>query len=260
MGLHVLFKRSDGYHELDTVMIELPIFDALEITPSAVDSFTSSGLTIPGEGNLCVDALQLFRQSIPVPPVQMHLVKKIPMGGGMGGGSSDASFVLKNLAMQFAPDLSSTQLEEISAQLGSDCPFFIRGGWQVCGGRGELLTPIEPILENCWVVVINCGIHISTPSAFQELVPDASRKSVFEILQMPVSDWKAHLVNDFETTVFQKYPVLKELKEALYTQGAFYAAMSGSGSTLFGLFQEEPKALHFETTLEFSKVVQLVKT
>lgn len=256
LGLHVLFKRPDGYHELDTVMIELPIRDALEITPAGSDSFVSSGLLIPGSGNLCLDALQLLRKSISIPPVQVHLVKNIPMGAGLGGGSSDAAFTIKNLVDQFAPSVSIAQQIDWAAELGSDCAFFIQGGWQACEGRGERLTPLTARLTNCWVAVINCGIHVSTQLAFQELSPNANRKKVVDLLDLPVSEWKDNVVNDFEETVFKTHPILKEIKESLYQQGAFYAAMSGSGSTIYGMFTEEPTDLKFPVTPTFFKVVQ----
>lgn len=251
LGLHILSKRSDGYHAIETAMLEVPFQDVLELTTAETDTFVTGGLPIPGEGNLCLDALYLLREHVFVPPVSIQLLKHIPMGGGLGGGSSDAAFLLKALGERFAPDFTADQLEILAGQLGSDCPFFIRGGFQLCTGRGEILQPISCPVPACWLVLINVGIHVSTQAAYAGVKPQSDRTPLPEILALPVNEWRSHLVNDFEASVFAAHPVLARVKDELYQNGAFYAAMSGSGSTLFGLFAQRPLTLSLSAETVF---------
>jgi 4-diphosphocytidyl-2-C-methyl-D-erythritol kinase len=246
LGLHILRRREDGYHEIETGMLEIPFRDVLELVPAEDFSFTSSGLQIPGEGNSCIAAFELLKKEHRLPNVSMHLHKIVPMGGGLGGGSSDSSFVLKALNEMFKLELSVEQLEVYAAQLGSDNPFFIRGGFQLAKGRGEVLTPVHVQLPEWQICIVNLGIHVPTKDAFSNVVPRMDRPSLENILHLPVEEWKEQLVNDFEESVFVLHPQLKAVKADLYAAGAVYAAMSGSGSTLFGLFKKRPEQVSWQ--------------
>lgn len=251
----MLFKRPDGFHEVETGMLELPFYDILEINKATELSFESSGLPIPGEGNLVLDAFKVFQEYKSIPAVSIHLHKQLPMGGGLGGGSSDAAFALKQLRDLFAPEITNVTLVEMAAKIGSDCAFFVQGGLQIGKGRGEVLTPLENKLKGYWVVLINLGYHVSTKEAYAGISPKSERKSLAEILELPITVWNNELVNDFEEPVFKLFPQLAEVKQNLYNQGAIYAAMSGSGSTMFGIFPEQKGDLYPAAQLE--KWVQL---
>ena len=242
LGLHILFKRNDGYHELETVMTPLPFTDILEILPCKKFEFIQTGLTIPGDSqsNLCVKAYLLMKEKYNIPPVYIHLRKIIPMGGGLGGGSSDAAFVLQGINDLFQLNLTPQKLEELAAQLGSDCPFFIQNVPQVAKGRGEILTPIELKLKGYYIKILNLGIHVGTKEAYDGCTFSNNSKTLSDIISQPISTWKNELKNDFETSVFKIHPKLEAAKQALYNEGAIYAAMTGSGSTLFGIFEVEP--------------------
>lgn len=240
LGLHILRKRSDGYHEIETGMLEIPFRDILEIVPSDAFSLTSSGIEIPGNGNSCVDAYDLLKRDFALPPVHIHLHKQVPMGGGLGGGSSDSTATLKGLNELFQLGLSVEQLKNYAAQLGSDNAFFVEGGLQLAKGRGEELESLSISLPGWKICVVNLGIHVPTSTAYAQVTPNEDRPSLSTILNQPVSTWKDALVNDFEPSVFARHPELQTLKTDLYRAGAIYAAMSGSGSTLFGLFEEKP--------------------
>ena len=243
LGLHILRKRNDGYHEIETGMLEIPFRDILEIVLSDAFRFTSSGLEIPGNGNSCVDAYDLLKRDFDLPPVRIHLHKLVPMGGGLGGGSSDSTATLKSLNELFQLGLSVEQLKNYAAQLGSDNAFFVDGGLQLAKGRGEALESLNISLPEWQICVVNLGIHVPTSTAYARVTPNEHRTSISEILHQPVSTWKDALVNDFEPSVFAQHPELQTLKADLYNAGAIYAAMSGSGSTLFGLFEEKPQQI-----------------
>lgn len=245
LGLHILRKREDGYHEIATGMLEIPFRDVLEVQRAAAFSFTTSGLTIPGTGNICVDAFRLLQLEYDLPEIHLHLHKLIPMGGGLGGGSSDGAQTLIAVNRLFDLQLTDAQLECYAAQLGSDCPFFIKGGLQLAEGRGEVLRPLDLDLPNWHICVVNPGIHVPTKDAYAQVMPNSDRPDLEAILRGPVSDWKTQLVNDFEASVFAQYPILADLKQDLYAAGAVYAAMSGSGSTLFGLFEQQPETIRW---------------
>lgn len=243
LGLRVTGKRKDGYHDIETCMFPIPLHDALEIILANKTSFTSSGISIPGndKDNLILKAYQLLKKDFnDLQPIAVHLHKAIPVGAGLGGGSADAAFALKLMNNLFDLILEDWFLEDYAAQLGSDCPFFIENSPKIATGRGEILTPINIDLSGKWLVLVHPHIHISTKEAYDGLIPKKPAGDLKEILTDP-SLWKDRLKNDFEESIFQKYPVIGSLKELLYRQGAFYAAMSGSGSTVFGLFEEEPE-------------------
>jgi 4-diphosphocytidyl-2-C-methyl-D-erythritol kinase len=243
LGLKVLHKRTDGYHELDTCMIPVPLHDVLEILPAKEFSFHQTGLTFEGADtdNLCIQAFNLLASVYELPPVYMHLRKIIPMGAGLGGGSSDAAWVLKGLNMLFELNLSIKQLEDYAAQLGSDCPFFIADLPQMASGRGERLIPSRVDFSGYFLKLVNPGLHVGTAEAYAgvEFSPDTPALS--EILQRPIEEWCTVVSNDFEQSIFQRFPQISDIKEQLYAEGAVFALMSGSGSTVYGIFKEKPK-------------------
>jgi 4-diphosphocytidyl-2-C-methyl-D-erythritol kinase len=243
LGLNVLFKREDGYHELDTCMIPIPFTDVLEILPSESFEFKQTGLTIDGdpEKNLCVKAYRLMQEKFGCPPAYIHLRKIIPMGAGLGGGSADASYVLKGLRDLFGLPCSDPMLEELAAELGSDCPFFIANRAQIAKGRGEVLSSCALDLKGFYIKLINPGIHVGTAEAYEGIEFSPENREVREVVEGPISSWKDLLKNDFEKTVFKKHSVLQDIKDQLYAEGAVYAAMSGSGSTMYGIFDNRPE-------------------
>ncbi len=239
LGLSILAKRADGYHELETVFYPIALTDALEILPAETLTLTQSGIAVPGDPsqNLCLKAFHLLKKDFPeLPSVQMHLHKHIPMGAGLGGGSSDGTAALTLLNKQFSLGLNDAKLIAYASQLGSDCPFFVYNKAAHATGRGEILTPIDLDLSDYQFVLVHPGKHISTAWAFQQLTPHTKAESIQSIITKPIDEWKNHLVNDFETPVFKAEPTLLQIKEQLYQLGAIYASMSGSGSSLFGIF------------------------
>jgi 4-diphosphocytidyl-2-C-methyl-D-erythritol kinase len=245
LGLHILRKREDGFHDLETVFYPIPLTDALEVIHEKDNqrqtNFSSSGIPINGkeEDNICIKAYQLLKKDFDLPPVKIHLHKNIPVGAGLGGGSSDGAFMLLLLNKKFALNIPEEKLIDYALQLGSDCPFFIKN--KVCHAtqRGEKLTPLELDLSQYKIVLINPGIHINTGWAFSQIRPSENRTSILEIIQQPVENWKGQLSNDFEEAVFEHHPAIKEIKQELYSKGAVYASMTGSGSTVLGLLPKE---------------------
>jgi 4-diphosphocytidyl-2-C-methyl-D-erythritol kinase len=241
LGLKILRRRGDGYHELETVFYPTPVKDVLEIVRSEQLDFTSSGLPIPGDPqtNLCLKAYSLLKKDFDqLPPVHIYLYKFIPIGAGLGGGSSDGATMLRLLDTTFHLQLSNEKLLEYAAQLGSDCPFFILNRPCLAGGRGEKLSPIGLDLSGYSFAIVHPGLHISTAWAFSQCTPDAGGKSIAAIIQQPVDSWAGELVNDFEGPILEQYPELKVLKDQLYSQGALYASLTGSGSGFFGIFEK----------------------
>jgi 4-diphosphocytidyl-2-C-methyl-D-erythritol kinase len=259
LGLNVLRKRRDGYHDLDTCMVPIPLCDILEILPAETLQYIQTGLAIPGSenDNLCVKAYKLLKERYNLPPVYLHLRKEIPMGAGLGGGSADAAYVLTGLNTLFELKISSDKLEEFAAQLGSDCPFFVKNEAQIAHGRGEILSPCALDLKGMYLKIINPGIHVGTKEAYAGVVPNAEGETVAAILQHPMESWKGQLKNDFEVSVFAAHPILQQIKEKLYEEGAVYAAMSGSGSTMFGIFNAEPRLTHQANSAWMERVLKL---
>ena len=262
LGLHIPGKREDGFHNLETVFYPVALKDALELIPATNNTtaieFTGTGLTIDGSStdNLCIKAYHLLKKNFPqLPPIKIHLHKTIPMGSGLGGGSADASFMLKLLNERFHLNLSTAQLISYSLQLGSDCPFFIINKPCFATGRGEVLEEIKVDLTNYKIVLINPGIHVNTGWAFSKITPALPQKSIKEIVLQRVDTWKAELKNDFEEPVFAAHPQVKAIKESLYEQGAMYAAMSGSGSTVFGIFQQDAAPVLPKESNYFIKII-----
>lgn len=242
LGLNVLSKRSDGYHMIETCMLQAPLCDVLEIQRSDTFHFKLTGIEIKGnhEDNLCVRAFRLLENEHNLTPVYIHLRKIIPMGAGLGGGSSDATYVLLGLNELFELNLSDEKLESYAAQLGSDCAFFVKGGSQLGSGRGEVLLPISIDLSGKFLKLINPEIHIGTSEAYSN-VNFVESYSIADALKKPIAKWKDQLQNSFEGFAFKTHPVLSDIKNAMYKEGAVFASMSGSGSTLFGIYDEEPE-------------------
>ncbi|GAB2606323.1 4-(cytidine 5'-diphospho)-2-C-methyl-D-erythritol kinase [Belliella aquatica] len=243
LGLHITAKRKDGYHDIETCMVPIPLYDALEMILDKKTTFTNTGLEIPGseKDNLILKALKLLRKDFnELPHLNIHLHKNIPMGAGLGGGSADAAFALSMMNNLFDLLLEDWFLEDYAAQLGSDCPFFIENTPKIATGRGEILEPVEVDLSGKHLLLINPNIHIGTKEAYAGVAPKASSIILKEVLA-DRSRWKDELVNDFEASIFPRYPEIASIKSHLYEMGAFYAAMSGSGSTVFGLFHEKPE-------------------
>ncbi|MCE3296038.1 MAG: 4-(cytidine 5-diphospho)-2-C-methyl-D-erythritol kinase [Crocinitomicaceae bacterium] len=259
LGLRVSGKRTDGYHELESLMLQLPWCDILEIVPQEKFAFTCSGIEIPGDpdSNLCTRAYRLLQQQYKLPPVSIHLHKNIPMGAGLGGGSADGTYTLLILNRLFDLGLSADKLRSYALELGSDCPLFVENMPQLATGRGEILEPFPIKTDGLYIHLLNPGIHVSTKDAFDALELGQQPFSIREILQKPIPQWKDQLKNDFETTVFVKHPEIKDLKAKIYENGALYAAMSGSGSTLFGIYDQKPVPLFPESAKIMEKIVLL---
>ncbi|GAB6124173.1 4-(cytidine 5'-diphospho)-2-C-methyl-D-erythritol kinase [Dysgonomonas termitidis] len=244
LGLNIVSRRTDGYHNLETIFYPIGIKDALEVMireEQPCDTFVEAGIKIDSlpDNNLVMRALQLMRVKYIFPPVEVHLLKNIPFGAGLGGGSADASFVLKLLNQIFDLGASDEELATIAVQLGADCPFFIYNRPVFARGIGEVFEEIDLSLKGYYFVLVKPDIHVPTKDAFAGIKPQQPQMSLKEIVKLPVSDWGGLMANDFEKSVFVKYPVIGGLKEDLYKKGALYASMTGSGSSVFGIFKEE---------------------
>lgn len=242
LGLSITEKRPDGYHNLETVFYPVSLEDALEIRtlPDANQKFTlhQHGIEISGspEDNLVVKAYLLLDKEFHLPPIEIHLLKHIPSGAGLGGGSADAAFMLKLLNDYYHLGLSESQLEIYAATLGADCAFFIRNQPTFAEGIGNIFSPVELSLSGYQIMIVKPNVFVSTREAFSNIHPHRPEYSVKEVIKRPVGEWKETLINDFEASVFPQHPVIGEIKDELYGQGAVYASMSGSGSSVFGLF------------------------
>ena len=242
LGLSITEKRPDGYHNLETVFYPVALEDALEIRalPEADKKITlhQYGMDIAGnpEDNLVAKAYSLLDKEFHLPPVEIHLYKHIPSGAGLGGGSSDAAFMLKLLNGHFHLNLSEEQLEIYAATLGADCAFFIKNKPVYAEGIGNIFSPIELSLKGYQIMIVKPDVFVSTREAFANIHPHHPEYPVKEVIRRPVAEWKDTLINDFEASVFPQHPVIGEIKQELYNQGAIYASMSGSGSSVFGLF------------------------
>ncbi len=246
IGLNILGKRQDGYHDLQTIFYPVAVKDALEVieanNPTNDVIFSSTGIPVPGkdENNLCIKAYHLLKKDFPqISPVQVHLHKAVPMGAGLGGGSADAAFMLQLLNNKFELNLSTDQLISYALQLGSDCPFFIINKPCYATGRGEGLEEISLDLSPYKILLVHPGIHVSTADAFSVISIRQNSPDLKQLIQQPPGEWKGLIMNDFEKTVFDKFPEIGGIKDKLYQLGALYASMSGSGSCVYGIFQKD---------------------
>lgn len=244
IGLFVTEKRKDGFHNLETVFYPLGLSDILEIKKAEGEQegmcyFENTGILVdcPAEKNLVLRAYHLLAKDFHLPAVKVHLRKIVPFGAGLGGGSSDAAFMLKAMNERCGLGLSEQQLMEYASQLGSDCAFFILNRPAFASGKGERLEEISLSLENYRIVLVKPDSGVSTAEAYGGIVPKLPEFDLRKLGTLPIEEWKQVVKNDFETTVFARYPEIGKLKDNLYEQGAVYAAMTGSGSAVFGLFR-----------------------
>lgn len=245
LGLHILSKRKDNFHNLETLMVPIGLCDVLEFLPSGGNEtqFKISGIPVSGEmkENLVFKAYLQLKDRYKLPHLQIHLHKIIPAGAGLGGGSSDAAFMLKGLNKEFELNLSVEELKKIAGSLGSDCSFFIENNTALASGKGEKLLPTINYIKNLKILVFYPGFHVSTADAYSGITPDHTRADLLSLFENERQGWKKSLGNDFEKTIFKKHPVLKDLKDRIYQYGALYASMSGSGSSVYGLFEKDFK-------------------
>jgi 4-diphosphocytidyl-2-C-methyl-D-erythritol kinase len=239
LGLNVLSRRTDGYHNIETVFYPIPLRDALEVVGAEAFSFSQTGIPLdaPAEDNLVVKAMRLLSR-YELPPLEVHLHKAIPSGAGLGGGSSDAAYMLKLLNDFGKLGLGDDELETMASRLGADCPFFIRNTPVFASGTGNVFEPVNLSLKGFHLCLVTPGITVSTSEAYAALTPQIQPVSLREIIRLPIKEWNGLMVNDFEQSIFGRYPELAAIKQSLYTAGAVYASMSGSGSSVFGLFEK----------------------
>lgn len=240
LGLSITERRPDGYHNLLSCFFPIKWQDALDMVPSNKLAFVATGIAIPGNpmDNLVVKAWQLLHADHGIDPVEIHLHKIIPIGAGLGGGSADGAFAVKCLNDLFGLGLSGPQMEAYAGKLGSDCPFFIRNKPMLVSGTGNVFNEISLRLSGKYMVVVYPGFHIGTQEAYAGISPKMPTQTPAEVLSMPLEKWKGNLHNDFEGSLFPKHPELPALKNQFYESGALYASMSGSGSAVYGIFEE----------------------
>lgn len=251
LGLNITERRPDGYHNLETIFYPLMITDALEVIPGNALTFQSSGIEIPGNSsnNLCLKAYHLLKQDFPdLPPVSIHLHKHIPIGAGLGGGSADAAFFIKLINNIFELELDADTMMNYARQLGADCAFFINNKPVYAFNKGDEFEPVEIDLSAYKIMLVMPPVHVSTAEAYGGIIPQASTSSLKELVKLPVNQWKQHIKNDFEPHIFKAYPVIDNVKNELYSAGALYASMSGSGASVFGIFESIPDLSYLETT------------
>jgi 4-diphosphocytidyl-2-C-methyl-D-erythritol kinase len=241
IGLNVTEKRPDGYHDIETVFYPIKLYDVIEITDAAHTHCVIKGIKVPGnpEHNLCMKAFALLAQDFDLPPQQITLLKNIPIGAGLGGGSSDAAFLLKLVNEKFKLNLSAVALKNYAGKLGADCAFFIDNKPMFATGIGDVLEPVDLDLSPYFMVLVQPAIHISTVTAYAGINPHKPSASVKNLIHLPKSSWKQEITNDFEGSVTVTYPEIQVIKEKLYHAGAIFALMTGSGSTVYAVFKGE---------------------
>ena len=248
LGLRIVNRRSDGFHNIETLMYPIGLCDALEIVPADEFGFSLTGLAIEGDqdNNLCVKAYELMQKRYDLDPVHIHLHKVIPTGAGLGGGSANAVHTLKLLRRVFKLKFCGSEFNEMAKMLGSDCNFFVNNEPALCTGRGEIVNPVDFSLKGWHLLLVKPPFDIATSEAYTQTTP--SEKALWTARDLPDEPdrWKDWMINDFESGLMEKYPVLAEIREKLYSLGATHVSLSGSGSAMFGLFKEKP-----ETTDEF---------
>ncbi len=250
LGLHITEKRPDGYHNIESVFIPVPINDAMEITQNENEktTFSSTGIKIPSDGkpNLVERAFSILQSKYQIPTVDIELIKNIPIGSGLGGGSADAAACILSLNQLFDLQISEKELLSLAGQLGADCAFFIKNKIMYIEGIGDKFTDITLDLSNYHIVVVYPNIHVSSADAYKHIAPKKPSSNIREILAKPIETWKNELKNDFEISVFKQHPKIEKVKQDLYDSGAIYASMSGSGSTVYGIFKNAPET-NFES-------------
>ena len=259
IGLHITEKRADGFHNLESIIAPIAWNDILEIIPNEIESaepeFKSSGIRIYGEreNNLCLKAFQLLKENYNIPSIKIYLHKIIPIGAGLGGGSSDAAFSVSMLNSIFKLNISDNDQESLASKLGSDCPYFLRNKILFCYEKGNRFQEIKMPSKEYFIILIKPRVHVNTALAYSWVKPQKRKTSMQELIQRPIEEWKECIFNDFEIPVFEQYPTIKNIKARLYKQGALFASMSGSGSTVYGIFKEEK---HLNTYFRSSTIFQ----
>ncbi|MDP4205232.1 MAG: 4-(cytidine 5'-diphospho)-2-C-methyl-D-erythritol kinase [Bacteroidota bacterium] len=246
IGLNVISRRSDGFHNLETVFYPVKIYDILEVEEdysSDKISFSSTGLIIDGapENNLVVRAANMLADDFKLPGLKIHLHKQIPFGAGLGGGSADAALGLDVINRLVGLNLTEKELESYAARLGSDCAFFVRNKPCFANGRGEQLESIDLNLDGHYIAVVKPSFGVSTAEAYRNIKPQQPENSLRDLIKLNPVEWSGKIGNDFEASVFPLYPAIEQIRETLYDSGAFYASMSGSGSSVFGFYKERPE-------------------
>lgn len=248
IGLNIIDRRTDGYHNLETVFYPVRVYDVLEIVEANKLSFESSGMGIPGrvEDNLCVKGYHLIKNDFDIPPVAIHLYKNIPIGAGLGGGSADAAYFIKLINQTFGLLLTDDEMINYARKLGADCAFFIKNEPVFACGKGDQFKPVNIDLSEYIIVLVMPQAHVSTGEAYRGVRPKAVNSSLQQLIDLPIAKWKQYIKNDFEDSVFKNHPVIRGVKAALYNAGAIYASMSGSGACVFGVFNSLPNLSELE--------------
>jgi len=248
LGLHITEKRTDGYHNLETVFYPVKLYDVVELSDAAETHCVIAGVQVPGnpEDNICLKAYHLLGKDFDLPPQQITLLKNIPVGAGLGGGSADAAFVIKLLNDKFKLGLNSAAMQGYARQLGADCAFFIENKPVYAFGKGDEFSELQLDLSAYCLVLVKPDVHVSTAEAYAGVKPSIPGRSLKDLIHLPVEDWRLHVQNDFERSVFSKYPEIGQVKNVLYESGAVYAAMSGSGSCVFGIFENKVRLSELE--------------
>lgn len=253
IGLNILNERNDGFHNIETIMVPIDLKDSLEFIPSGNFRFTASGykLDINSKNNICTKAYNILKDKYKLPVLSFHLHKAIPSGAGLGGGSSDAAFLLKSLNKYFELNINENELKNIALILGSDCPFFIDNKPCIATSKGEVLEPFNMIdiglnITDYKLIIIHPLIHVNTAWAYKNSKTQNTNNKLKNIIfNEPITNWKKYIKNDFEKTVFSSFPEIKEIKNKLYEKGALYASMTGSGSAVYGIFEKDKKIEKF---------------
>lgn len=248
LGLNITEKRNDGYHNLETIFYAIKLYDVVELIDADETNCVIKGIDIPGnaDDNICLKAFKTLQNDFNLPNQQIILLKNIPVGAGLGGGSADAAFLIKLVNDKFNLGLSIAQMQNYARVLGADCAFFIENKPTFAHGKGDEFEAIPVDLSNYFIVLVKPPIHVSTAEAYRKVQVKQPSIGLKELIHLPVSQWKANMVNDFETSVFEKYPEIDEIKTQLYAAGATFALMSGSGSAVFAIFEKEVKLPELE--------------
>ncbi|CDA96255.1 4-diphosphocytidyl-2-C-methyl-D-erythritol kinase [Prevotella sp. CAG:1320] len=269
LGLNIVSNRDDGYHNLETVFYPVPLYDALEIKymdpkfPSDVPcdlKVTGIDLDCDEQWNLVIRAYNLLAEDYELPRVHAHLMKRIPTGAGLGGGSSDGAYMIRLLDERFRLNIGIAEMERYAARLGADCAFFITAEPMYATGIGNILAPVDDsigFLKGLYLAIVKPGISVSTVEAYRQIKPKKPAKCCLDIVRQPIETWREELTNDFEPPVFAAHPELGDIKKKLYDMGAIFAQMSGSGSAIYGIFKEAPENIEDKFPGMFTAVMQL---
>lgn len=267
LGLNIVAKRRDGYHDIETVFYPIPLTDALEVVKMDPDfpsdvicdlKITGNSIECNEQDNLVIKAYNLLAKDFELPRIHVHLCKRIPSQAGLGGGSADAAYMIRLLDEHFHLNMGNAEMERYAAMLGADCAFFITAEPMFGTGKGEILEPADKDtgnLKGYYIAIVKPDIAISTAEAYAQITPQHPKECCRDVVRKPISCWKEELKNDFEIPIFNQYPILADIKQQLYAQGALYAQMSGSGSAIYGIFKERPIGIdkifqdHFNSTL-----------